>query len=96
MKVLSIVYEIVHDEEKFAEYRAAVMPSLQAHGGRFLARGGHFDVIEGDMPYQRVVVIEFPSREAFDGWYNSPEYQAVIPIRMGAADSLFVTVDAVE
>jgi len=43
-----------------------------------------------------VVVLEFPSREAFDGWYHSPEYQAILPFRLNAADCLFVTVDAVE
>lgn len=96
MKVISVVYEKVHDQESFERYRVAVMPSLEAHGGRFLARGGAFEVVEGSMPYERVGVLEFPSREAFDGWYHSPEYQAILPFRLNAADCLFVTVDAVE
>ena len=34
-------------------------------------------VKEGDWPYTRTVLIEFPDAEAFDNWFNSPEYQAL-------------------
>ncbi len=96
MKALCIVYERVHDEEEFARYRRAVMPTLEPFGARFLVRGGTFTVLEGDMPFSRIAVLEFPSREAAEAWYGSDAYQAVLPIRLGAADCQFVIVDAAD
>lgn len=96
MKALCIVYEIVDDEEAFERYRQAVMATLEPFGARFLVRGGDFTVLEGEMPYERVVVLEFPSREAAESWYHSDAYQAVLPIRLGAARCQFVIVDALD
>ena len=95
MKAYCIVYERIHDPEAFAEYRRQVMPTLEAYGGRFLVRGGGFAVLEGDMPYERIAVLEFPSRRAADEWYASPGYQAIRPIREQATTSQFIVVDGV-
>ena len=62
----------VFDQEQYDIYRAQVLPTVEAHGGRFLVRGGPFEVLEGDWQPQRVVTIEFPSVEAARGWYFSP------------------------
>lgn len=96
MKALCIVYERVDDEEEFARYRRVVMPTLEPFGARFLVRGGAFTVLEGEMPFTQIAVLEFPSREAAESWYNSDAYQAVLPVRLGAARCQFVIVDAVE
>lgn len=93
MKALCIVYEEVHDQAAFEEYRRAVMPTLEPYGAKFLVRGGKFTVLEGDMDYTQVAVIEFPSREAAEGWYQSDAYQAVIPIRLNAARCQLIIVD---
>ncbi|HEY5662412.1 MAG TPA: DUF1330 domain-containing protein [Ilumatobacter sp.] len=96
MTALCIVYERVHDEDEFARYRRSVMPTLEPFGARFLVRGGAFTVPEGDMPFTQIAVLEFPSREAAESWYDSDAYQAVLPIRLGAATCQLVIVDAVE
>jgi uncharacterized protein (DUF1330 family) len=41
-------------------------------------------------------VLEFPARQAAEDWYASPEYQAILPIRVGATTSLFIVVDGVD
>ena len=94
--ILVQAFEDYHDEEEFARYRQAVMPTLEPFGARFLVRGGAFTVLEGDMPFSRIAIMEFPSREAAEEWYDSDAYQAVLPIRLGAADCQFVIVDAAD
>ena len=96
MKALVIVTEDIHDEEKFARYRAKVIASLEPFGGRFLARGGKLTIVEGKWPHQRTVVLEFASREKAEAWYRSPAYQEILPLRLEAARSDFVILDGIE
>jgi len=90
-----VVQEIVEDETKFSQYREKVMPILEQHGGRFLVRGGNMKVIEGEWPYPRLVILEFPTREAVDTWYYSPEYQAILPLRLQGCKSNLIVVDGI-
>jgi uncharacterized protein (DUF1330 family) len=96
MKAYCIVYENVDDPKQFDEYRKQVMPTIEAFGGRFVVRGGKFTVLEGELPFQRVVILEFPSREKAEGWYNSPAYQKILPLRHKSARCQFVVVDGFE
>jgi uncharacterized protein (DUF1330 family) len=66
---------------------------VKAHGGRYLARGGATDVLEGDWDIDRLVVLEFPSMEQARAWYDSPEYQEVAPIRQAASRARAVIVE---
>ncbi len=95
MKAYCIVYETIDDPKPFEEYRSQVMPTLDAYEGRFIVRGGTFTALEGEMPYQRIAVLEFPSREKAEGWYNSPAYQRILPLRLKAAHCQFVIVDGI-
>ena len=67
--------------------------TLAAHGGRFLVRGAALTVQEGEWPHPRLVVIEFPSREAAEGWYQSPAYQQLMPLRLRSTVGNLVIVD---
>jgi uncharacterized protein (DUF1330 family) len=96
MKAYCIVYEVVDDPERFEEYRRQVLATIQAHAGRFLVRGGAFTALEGEMPYARIAMLEFPSREAAERWYHSPEYQRILPLRTQASRSQFILVDGIE
>ncbi len=53
----------ITDESGYAVYREMVGPTIEAYGGRFLARGGRAQTLEGGGPLRRVVVVEFPSYE---------------------------------
>jgi uncharacterized protein (DUF1330 family) len=63
-------------------YRAAGGATIEQYGGRFLARGGAAELIEGGPEPKRIVIIEFPDAAAFKRWYNSPEYQKILPGRL--------------
>jgi uncharacterized protein (DUF1330 family) len=62
------------------EYLQRIDVTLDRYGGRFLVHGGDVQVVEGDWG-QDVIVIEFPDREQARAWYDSPEYQAIAPLR---------------
>ena len=75
----------IADPESYKAYSARVPESIARHGGRFLARGGAVEHLEGDWQPQRLVVIEFPDLAAVRAWYDSEEYRELVPIRQGAS-----------
>ncbi len=83
----------VTDMESYKEYVAQVPATIANHGGEYLVRGGHATDIEGEMPGDRHVVLRWPDRATAEGWYNSPEYQAILPIRLGASTGVMTIVD---
>ncbi|UCH74606.1 MAG: DUF1330 domain-containing protein [Rhodospirillales bacterium] len=84
----------VTDEASYGEYAKRAGPAIEKHGGRFLARGGRFITLEGG-EYPRNVLVEFPSVDAAEACYNSPEYQEAVRFAEGAADRLLVIVEGV-
>ena len=68
--------------EAMAPYREAVGATLTQYGGRFLARGGNVELIEGGPEPKRIVLLEFTDTAAFRRWYDSPEYQKILPNRL--------------
>jgi uncharacterized protein (DUF1330 family) len=84
------------DPEKAARYRERSGPSVEQHGGRFVVRGGAVDVLEGDWEPERIVVIEFASREAARAWYDSDDYRAARAVRQGGGTWNMVVVDGLD
>lgn len=84
---------VVHDEAKYAEYRAQVPPVIAAHGGRYLVRGGAVDVKEGDAPPGRLVVVEFPDMASAHAFYGSTEYAPLLKLRADSTKSEVVFVE---
>ncbi len=72
----------VTNPDGYAEYRPLAGASIAQYGGKFLARGGKTELLEGAPEPARVVVIEFADMDAAKRWYNSPEYQAALKIRL--------------
>jgi uncharacterized protein (DUF1330 family) len=85
----------VHDQEQYDRYKAAAPATIAAHGGRFVARGGELDVLEGDWDPARLVILEFADLETARRWYRSPEYQEAMRLREGAATMRMVAVEGV-
>ncbi len=92
MAAYIIVDSNVHDPERMKAYGDKVRDTLVAHGGKPLASAPGPEVIEGDWSPQRVVILEFPDADAARAWYNSPEYQEILPIRLEAADDKLLLV----
>jgi uncharacterized protein (DUF1330 family) len=65
----------VNDPDQYRKYTDLVPGILEKFGGRILARGGRFKVLEGPEKFKRFVVIEFPSLEQAVGCFDSPEYR---------------------
>ncbi len=86
---------LISDPEQYERYRAHVVATVKAHGGEFLVRGGPQEVVEGTPPGPRSVILRFPSVEAAHAWYNSPDYQKIIPIRQGASTGALTIVEGV-
>ena len=65
----------ITNPDGYKEYSTMVPATIRQYGGRFLVRGGNSQVLEGDWPQRRRVIIEFPSFEQARKWFDSPEYQ---------------------
>jgi uncharacterized protein (DUF1330 family) len=75
-------------------YLELIDATLEPFGGRFIVHGGPVDVREGEWPGD-VIVIEFPDRERATAWYESSQYQEILPLRTGNADGTAILVDGV-
>ena len=83
----------VTDFEQYKEYMKLTPQIIEQHGGRFLTRGGRTEVLEGEMEDRRMVLVEFPTYEDAQAFYNSPEYQSAMKLRLGAANAVFVALE---
>lgn len=92
-KAYVLVQVEVSNAQQYGEYTKLSPGIIQKFGGRFLARGGRTATLEGPPARGRVVVVEFPSFERAQEFYNSPEYQAARKVREGAATAQFVLVE---
>ena len=77
-----VILEVaIRDVEKYLSYMDRVTPALEAAGGRYLARGGALTTYEGDWQPPRIVLIEFPSQQAWESFYYGTDYEAIKPMR---------------
>ena len=77
----------VTNADAMASYRAAVPGILAQYGGRFLTRGGATELVEGGPEPKRIVILEFADTAAVKRWYDSPEYQKILPDRLNNSTS---------
>ena len=85
----------VTDMEPYRKYMKATPDAIVQFGGKFIARGGAVETLEGPEETDRVVLLEFPSFAEAKAFYDSPAYQAAKELRAGAATGQFVLVDGV-
>jgi uncharacterized protein (DUF1330 family) len=85
----------VTDPERFAEYAKTGAPTVAQYGGRYLARGGRADKLEGGVEPRRVVVIEFETADRARAWWASSEYAGPKAVRQSAARSDVILVEGV-
>ncbi|HEY4372060.1 MAG TPA: DUF1330 domain-containing protein [Burkholderiales bacterium] len=95
MPAYAIVNIDVQDARAYEEYRSRSLATVQKFGGRFIVRGGQYEVREGDWVPKRVVVLEFPDMDTARRWYDSDTYQSIIPYRSGCAKTDMVLVEGV-
>lgn len=83
----------VKDPLKWAEYCSKVPATVAPWGAELVFRGTHGLPLAGEHTFTDTVVIRFPSRAALNHWHESAAYQAIIPIRMQAADVVIISYD---
>lgn len=96
MPAYLIVRANVSDMEQYRQYMKLTPAIVDKHGGKFIIRGGEKVILEGPDSSERIVMLKFDSIEAAQRMYNSPEYQAAIKVRRGAAEASFIVMEGVE
>ena len=69
-----IVDSVITDSAIFDDFLKRAPSVVEAHGGKYLARGGAMKVVQGDWAPNRIVVMEFDSAEQAQAWPDSPDY----------------------
>ena len=93
MKAFIIVDIDIQDPVKYEDYKKRTPGSLVPFEGRFVARGGLVNTLEGEWKPGRVVILEFPSLEKANAWWSSQEYAPAKAIRQAAAETKMIIVE---
>jgi uncharacterized protein (DUF1330 family) len=87
------VQVVINDPVAYERYKKLTPGSLEPFGGRFLARGGATEALEGTWKPQRFVLLEFPSVERARAWWNSPEYAEAKRLRQTSASTEMLLIE---
>lgn len=93
MKAYLILDLAIHDFGSFKEYIEKIPTFISKHAGRYLVQGVEPTVMEGDWSPQRMVVIEFPSRDKATEFLADPDAQSLFAIRHQSTTSKLILVD---
>ena len=83
----------VMDPAAYEDYRKQVGAVVTQYGGRFIARGGKVEALEGGWSPKRLVLLEFASMEQALKWYRSPDYAPLIKLRQKASRGKLVALE---
>ena len=83
---VSVVARIdIHDRERYGQYEAGFMEIFERHDGEMLSVEEAPEVLEGEWPVTRTVLIRFPQKAALEAWYRSEDYQRLAEHRFAAS-----------
>jgi uncharacterized protein (DUF1330 family) len=80
----------VHDAVAYETYKTLAPPSIAQYGGRYIARGGKTETLEGDWSPSRLVILEFPTADRARSWWASTEYAEGKAMRHRSARSRMI------
>jgi len=83
----------IQDAETYERYKQLAPPTIAAHGGRYLVRGGATETLEGSWNPKRIAMLEFPTAEQARAWWNSPEYAAAKALRQASTQTDMLLVE---
>jgi uncharacterized protein (DUF1330 family) len=93
MPAYIVVNVEVKDPERYSRYKDMAPPSIAKYGGRYIARGGTAEVLEGSYQPKRFVILEFPDAERARAWWSSPEYAEGKALRQASASTDMILVE---
>jgi len=83
----------VTDPEGFEEYKKLAGPAVEQYGGKYIARGGRVETLEGDWAPTRLVLLQFDNGEQAQRWWTSPEYEKAKAVRQKTANARLIMVE---
>jgi uncharacterized protein (DUF1330 family) len=85
----------VTDPVGYEDYKNLAAPTVALYGGKYIARGGKTETLEGGWIPNRLVILQFENSERAKAWVNSPEYAGARALRHKYANSKMIVVDGV-
>ena len=95
MKAYVIVDVTITDPVKYEEYKKLTPASLVPFAGKFVARGGQTETLEGTWKPGRLVILEFPSKQKAQEWWSSAGYAPAKALRQAASNTQMILVEGV-
>ena len=86
----------ITDNEALQAYIPKAVETMGPYGAELVVLDEKSEIKEGSSDLGRTVILKFESRERAEAWYNSPEYQKVLPERLGASEGYALLVDGFE
>lgn len=83
----------VTDAVRYEEYKKLAVPTVEVCGGKYIARGGKSEVLEGEWSPTRLVILQFDTVEQAKNWYDSVEYRDVRSLRHETTTSKMVLIE---
>lgn len=83
----------LHDGRTLDAYIPKALETMAPYQPEVLVLDENTEVVEGSLNLPRTIVVKFKSRDDATAWYNSPEYRAVLPLRLEATEGFGVLVD---
>ena len=93
MPAYLVVDITVQDPTLYDQYKTLAPASIAKYGGKYIARGGRTETLEGDWKPTRLVILEFPDVERAKSWWSSTEYAKAKTMRQKAAATRMVLLE---
>ena len=85
----------VTDPIRYEDYKSLAAPTVELYGGKYIARGGKTETLEGNWSPTRLVILQFDNTEQAKSWLNSTEYSEARALRHQTATSNMVVIEGV-
>ncbi|GII00471.1 DUF1330 domain-containing protein [Planobispora takensis] len=93
MTVYAVAQISIHDRQRYDKYVAGFMDVLLEYGGRLLAAQENPEVVEGRWPYEKIILLAFEDRRAFEVWAGSLEYREISKDRVASTGGVVLAVN---
>lgn len=92
MTYVVVTIKQMKDLEAFRDYAVQAVPLVERHGGKYVGVDKAPEVRSGEWPFVRTIIVAYPNFAAARAFYDSPDYQQIVPVRNRAIDANIVIV----
>ena len=83
----------ITDASLYGQFVERVTSTVEAHGGKFVTRGGALEAVLGNWTPKRLAILEFDNLQQIHAWLDSPEYTVLEDIRSRSSNVNMVVVE---